>query len=533
MKKNRSIIWFISVIVAAGLYLWVYTTVSAEPASAPDARRIAWETAVQITDVATEAESPTISAAPDGSAVTVAYNQKKTNTAFDIYYAQSTDQGDNLITGSIHHEAGAVNSSEVDITHDQNNIAHAIWVMGENDDIVYADESMWATNGAKILYTGDTVLTPDIVATGANTLDAIWADVSSIGVSTIYHMRSTDGGQTWPSSPRVVNDNSIYALTPSPALAVVSGTVYAIWEEYLDFPNETGTVFFAEWSGTGEWGVPIPISNLDHNAHEASILVAGNKILVAYTHRASKENQWLYLSSCLLADNCAQTVNWTVETEPISGGPVGVNAESPWNVFSDLIEYDGCSYAHFHGKSSVYLQENELIWGASSCNEWTVNDERQPLTVPDVQSLFSSLATDDTYLYIIYQQNAIDAGGNPEAHQIFFQRGVEGPPVPRNWLAITYEGGGEGIIDLQPHNTPAGNICTGSCVRAFDVESSDPFDDVLKTTVVFMYPEAAKGSVFEGFTGDDGCAEWAVSMGTDMACTAHFSIAVYLPVIMK
>lgn len=530
MKKMKSVIWFVPVIVAAGLYLWIYTTVSAETLSPTDATRISWEDAVPITAVSTEAEFPEIAVAPDGPTITVAYNRDKESIslAFDVYYVQSTDHGDNwLITGTIHHDP-TINSSQIDIDYDANNIAHAVWLFG-SDTIVYANETMWATNVSTTLSSGNTQLTPAIVASGAYTLDVVWSGFNGSGFS-IYHMRSTNGGVTWPVTPTIINTSSTIPLLSTPALAVHNGKVYVVWEDTPDpdLISDQGVIYYTESSDGITWDTPIPISAPDHDAHEASILVDDLSISIVYTHREDRVNQWLYRTTCDLTNDCTQPANWTPHIQ-ISGAAVGVNAESPWNVFSNLIEYDGCAYAHFHGTSSIYAEENEVIWSTNGCNGWTVSDDVQALTVPQVQTVFPSLAKDDSYLYLVYQQNTVD----DEQHQIVFQRGVTGDAISRNDLTINFEGGGEGRIDLRPQNVPANNICTESCTRGFDIMTVDPVDDLLKTTVVFMYATGTNGSTFDGFTGDDGCAEWAVSMDTDMECTAHFFRAVYLPVIFK
>jgi len=531
MKKFKSFIWFIPVIVAAGLYLWIYTAVSAGSLSAPDAERINWEDPTPITAVSTEAEVPEIAVAPNGPTITVAYNREKdlNPLAFDVYYAQSTDQGVSWpFTGTIHVQENR-NSSQIDIDYDTNNIVHAVWLMG-TDTIVYADETMWVNNMTTTLGMGDDSLTPAIVASGSITLDVVWSGFNGKGYS-IYHMRSTSGGATWPAEPTPISTRTTIPVLSTPALAVHGSKVYAAWEDNPNFPDDQGIIYYTESSNDMSWDTPIPVSNPDHNAHEASIIIDDTRVTVVYTHRADRVSQWLYRTTCLLNDDCTQTTNWTPhsEIEQISGAAVGVNAESPWNVFSDLIEYDGCTYAHFHGTSPIFAQENEVIWSTSSCNEWTVNDDTQALTAPQVQTVFPSLAKDDAYLYLVYQQNKV----GDENHQIVFQRGVTGDSIPRNNLTITFEGSGEGSIDLRPHNTPANNICTGSsgsCTRAFDIESVDPSDDVLKITVVHMYPTAASGSRFDSLTG---CGQGVVSMETDIECTVRFSRLVYLPIIVK
>ncbi len=543
MKENKTIIWIIPIIVAASLYLWIYKAVSAEPMVAPDAIRIDWEEAVQITDVSTKAEFPVMSIAPDNS-IMVAYHKKRAEDsvdpfAFDIYYAESTNQGDDWVTGTIHTEA-ITNSSQVAITYDASNTAHAVWMMGNAESIVYADETMWGANATTVFYTGDSASTPEIIASGANTLDVVWSGLDETLTNKVYHTRSTDGGGTW-STPVKISGNSTI-LSPTPALAMGDdGTLYVVWEVNLDFPGDYGTIFYAEWGGVGAWSTPKPISNAEHDAHEASILITNSasitnsEITVIYTQRESKENQWLYLTTCPLSDDCTESGNWTVGESAISGSAIGVNAESPWNVFSNLIEYDGCMYAHFHGTHPVYDQENELIWGANSCNGWTVDDEKVPLTMPEVQAVFPSLVKDDTYLYLAYQQNALDDGGEPQAHQIFFQRG-QTISVTRNFLDITFVGG-NGSIELTADHNPFAKVCTKNCQEAFDAETLA--EGALETTIVRMVPTAANGYTVVNITntvgsGTTDCGTWAVDMSTDRACTVNLMPApIYLPIILK
>ncbi len=532
MKKNRANIWVIPVVIVVGVYLWIYGNVAAEPIAAPTVTRIQWDTAKKITAVSTSAEAPVVAVAPNGN-LTVLYQQKRTGTVFDydVHYKQSSDKGVSWSDASMYSDTPAWSSSQSDVDYDADNKAHAVWVMTDSDGngrIIYADKTKWGSGPLTTLHTGGNAFSPKIVASGANTLDVVWSiNDSHDNTHKVYHARSTDSGGSW-SPPKIISSNSNIHIAPSPVLAVGNDgtTVYAAWEVITNILTDYGTIYYAERnSGTGNWSTPVPISNAAHDAHEASILLMGGNVQVAYTYRGGKSDQWVYLATCSASADCTNAASWSVGSDPISGVKVGVNSDAPWNVFSDLIEYKGDAYVHFHGTSPLLSQVNEVIWSTNSHNNWAGDDDPQALTTADRQSVFPDLATVGDDIYMVYESGT--ASGN---HQIYFQHAGQVHTMQRYNLNISFEG--HGTVDLKQDSSYVHKVCTSNCQEAFD--ATIPNGGGGGITVVRLSATAASGYTFGGFTGEgDACAQLYATMNQDRSCTVHFVPNVYLPIVVR
>jgi len=432
MKKIKLTYWPIPFILIAIIGLWRYGIVGAtqtQRLNTPTAVNveIEWEGApVQVTTDSTEKEGPIMRVSPDGESLLIAYNIIRAGTVdkFDTYYAKSIDQGASWITSTIHVEAGGsgVSSSQIDLEYDAGDTAHAVWVFGNS--IVHSTESEWASNSPTTLYNpGTPVFFPNIATSDSETLDVIW---SAAFASEIQHVRSTDGGDSWGLTDTV---SGISSFKSSPDITEYNGNLHVVWED-VNSSLITGTIKYSQADPTVSpivWSPPIEISSNTltdtHDAHEASITVNDNVLQVSYTHRISKTSQWIYISTCDLALDCTQLANWEINLSPISGAVLGVNAEAPWNMFSDLISYNGCTYAHFHGTTADYAEDNELIWSVNSCNNWT---PRRELTNPQVQALFPSATVRGQRVYMAYGQNPTLSD---PVHQIFFTRSTATGPT--------------------------------------------------------------------------------------------------------
>lgn len=438
MNKLKLMFWSVPILLITIIGLWHDGTVgAAQSGHSPTAvsAQIEWETNTQVTFDPIEKEGPVMRVSPDGETLLIAYNviRDEQEDKFDVLYAESTDQGASWITATIHAETGITGtiSSQVDLEYDASGTAHAVWVYGSA--LAYGKDSDWGAVGAPYtLYSPappGRVFSPSLVTSGGETVDVVFWNEASLGVSSIKHVRSDDGGDSWGLAADI---SPLFAFKTSIDIAAQSDTLHVVWEEVNETNLVSGTIKYAQGDATTSpvtWSTPIVVSSIlsptIHDAHEAAITINDNELQVAYTHRESKDMQWVYVTTCRLSLDCTQLANWVFESTAISGDVLGVNAEAPWNVFSDLISYNGCVYAHFHGTTDVFTEDNELIWSTNSCNNWAANG-RLRLTEPQVQALFPSATVSGQRVYLAYGQNPTN--GDPY-HQIFFRRSA---PSGRN-----------------------------------------------------------------------------------------------------
>ena len=81
---------------------------------------------------------------------------------------------------------------------------------------------------------------------------------------------------------------------------------------------------------------------------------------------------------------------------------------------------------------------------------------------------------------------------------------------PRGILAVTKAGNGTGTVT----STPTGINCGNDCFHAYELNA-----------VVTLKAIKGSGSLFEGWSGDDDCADGQVTMDTNVKCTATFNAA--------
>jgi hypothetical protein len=162
-----------------------------------------------------------------------------------------------------------------------------------------------------------------------------------------------------------------------------------------------------------DWSTPVIISTVA-DAREPEIALANDTLQVVYTDYRSNDNQYIRHTQC--AANCININNWQDTTNAISGQISGANGDDPLNLVADVIQWRSCTVSYFHGTSTDFLADNEIIWGVDSCAKWS-ESPRDKITSETIRSLNPSLSTQDNWwLYLVYEQ------GNTDARQIYFQR---------------------------------------------------------------------------------------------------------------
>jgi hypothetical protein len=82
-------------------------------------------------------------------------------------------------------------------------------------------------------------------------------------------------------------------------------------------------------------------------------------------------------------------------------------------------------------------------------------------------------------------------------------------PQPQCTLTVATSGNGSGTVT----SVPGGIDCGADCVEDYD-----------DGTYVMLTPSPATGSSFTGWSGDPDCLDRAVTMITNLSCTAEFTL---------
>ena len=248
-----------------------------------------WGTNVKVNNDSTAfpQEDPSLAVSPSGI-LHVAWEDRRSGTNYDIYYANSTNGGANW-TGNVKiNDDFALNSQrDPSLAVDASTGTYVIWQDDRNvvTDI-YAVNSTdggltWGTN---VRVTADfpnsPQQAPSLAADAAGTLFAAWQDQRIPLEYEIYFAKSTDGGATW-SFPNIrVNDDSpgYNQFLPSVA-ADALGSVSVAWEDYRNTP--TGDIYMANLGPPAPyeinafleagfanvnitWTLPVPETEVDH-----------------------------------------------------------------------------------------------------------------------------------------------------------------------------------------------------------------------------------------------------------------------------
>ncbi|RMG95497.1 MAG: hypothetical protein D6706_11920 [Chloroflexi bacterium] len=406
-----------------------------------------WSTPVQLSTGATNgARIPSIATMPDGSRTIVAFNRRMDGTSsnHDPYFVVSTNvtvQESASPTWSAPapiYTSNGVDSVQVDVALDAGAKAHAVWV--EGTALRYADETQWPTGGTTIsapsLPPG--AVAPKILASGANTLDVVWAEPTSVSspLPNIYHARSVDNGASWPSKNLLLNSAP---TSDAPDIAIdSSGKLHVVWQEN-EVPDSV-IKYVQGTPGAGNavtWGTPVTISDVSNprDAIEPHILIVGDTIHVIYgdidssAPNPSTSDQYIHHIQC--SSNCTNVNNWVSTNNPVSGVAVRANNNTPFDTSASMVKYGRCVSVYFHGTDiSLNNNFNEILWGIDSCG-WSVGAPREQATSEQNRSLYPALAVaNNWWLLMAYEQY-----DNANLPQIFFMRAaldVFLPTITRN-----------------------------------------------------------------------------------------------------
>ena len=214
MKQNLR--QFLPLLLLLGLSLYLSGQVSAEIAARDIPNAPDWddEAPKLISDTGGPniADRPYIAAAPNGNKLIIVYNRRMSaGNDKDPYFSRSTNGGQNWTSPApIYTSLGtAFNSLEVNLEIDANGTGHAVWVEADTQ-IRYSREQNWGSSSIPIDDVFVQASSPQIVASGSNTLDIIWT-AANLGLTQVFHKRSTNGGNSW-SAENSVSPSNVEAL---------------------------------------------------------------------------------------------------------------------------------------------------------------------------------------------------------------------------------------------------------------------------------------------------------------------------------
>ena len=436
MKQNLR--QFLPLLLLLGLSLYLSGQVSAEIAARDIPNAPDWddEAPKLISDTGGPniADRPYIAAAPNGNKLIIVYNRRMSaGNDKDPYFSRSTNGGQNWTSPApIYTSLGtAFNSLEVNLEIDANGTGHAVWVEADTQ-IRYSREQNWGSSSIPIDDVFVQASSPQIVASGNNTLDIIWT-AANLGLTQVFHKRSTNGGNSW-SAENSVSPSNVEALFTDFAIDN-NGILHVIWEQtYIAGAQQGSYIYYTRGTPSGpsiNWSTPArigdvsgdpdgggPIEQHARSARRPVILAANGRLHVAFTTHWQDASQWVYYVTCSAA--CQNGQNWSIESS-ISGAVVGVNANSPKYIVSDIFTVKGCIYTYFHGIDDT-LENNELILGVNSCDGWS-SIGRDVVTQPQTQSLHTSSVLTDDFVHMVYEQT----GNQGTTRQIYYRRGLPPP----------------------------------------------------------------------------------------------------------
>ena len=430
---------FLPLLILIGLTLYVSGRAGAEIAARDIPHAPDWDgtAPMLISDTGgpNVADRPYIDAAPNGNKLIIVYNRKMSvGNDKDPYFRRSTNGGQSWTSPApIHTSLGeAFNSLQINLEIDASGTGHAVWAEADKT-IMYSREPNWGNNSPTVIYTADVEASnPQIVAIGTSTLHLVWAATDfNLGLPQIWYKRSTNGGTSWSTNTQI-SPNAPEATRPHMTIDD-QGNLHVVWEQTDPQDPLITYIYYTKGTVSGSsvnWSNAVPIGDVSEDpdgsgpipagrsARRPVILVADGRLHVGFTTFWQDASQWVYYVTC--SSSCQNGQNWSDNT-PVSGAVVGVNANSPKYIVSDIFSLSGCIQIYFHGIDDT-LQSNELILGVNSCDGW-FSVGRDVVTQPQVQSLHTSAVPTDDFIHMVYEQT----GNQGTTRQIYYRRGLPPP----------------------------------------------------------------------------------------------------------
>lgn len=198
---------------------------------------------------------------------------------FEIYFKRSTDSGITWSAdGRLTNDAAV---SEFPAIEASSGIIHVFWrdLRDGNGEIYYKR----STNGG-LNWSADTRLTNNTsnseypsASSDGNTVLVTWTD-NRDGNKEIYIKRSTDGGISWGSDVRLINNS---AISDFPSVSFAGNIGHLVWREFRDGPPQI--YYKRSTDGGNTWGTDTRIVNTSGNAEYASVSASGANVNITWS----------------------------------------------------------------------------------------------------------------------------------------------------------------------------------------------------------------------------------------------------------
>lgn len=419
--------------------VWPQLLAARQTAAKPDTPTIInsapnWGTFEDLSeDASADSTRPTIQAAPNGNDITVVFTSQTTgDITRNPYFNTSSDGGDNW-DGMLPIQTTGNASSNVSFAYDATGKRHAVWVETTDPgaELIYKrDDSTWGVSNSGAITLTETIIfpglfSPQIIASGSSFLDIVWAQGDPAPVN-IFHARSKDNGNNWIT--KSITQTSPISGNPSIA-ADQSGNLHAVWEEAIG--GGISVIYYAMGTPNGSnnitWSDIVIISDQAvptiTNAKQPDITTDGTTVYVSFANRVAEADQQVYQLTC--NSNCTSAGNWVSVNNPITTQSLGVKATDPFDVSSSIIHINNCTYAYYHGSIAGLGDDNEMILGTNSCDNWASSPMDQ-VTSTIVRSIFPVITNNDNgNLLLVFEQ--VD---NEGLHTITFTKSGQSVYLP-------------------------------------------------------------------------------------------------------
>lgn len=372
-----------------------------------------------------QGDSPVLARASNGEMMIV-YNQwvgdspNQTNG----YYSISNNNGQSWSTPAVISATAGVRQF-VQVTYDRQNKAHAVWVQTPSSSsyrVMYANKPSgggWTT--PVVLSTITNLPVPirqaKIIESQPNVIDIIWDEPVALDApdTSLWHIRSTNGGTSWGSKTRVIASS----VEPEKTAAIEVdrfGNLHVAWEQ-----QTIGGGFDVYYSrlpaGSSTWNARVNLTGgtlVAEKGFQPDLEVSDNYINIAILYRNTPQQQLVYLRRCKLTSSCSSSDSWSSLRE--IGQFVAVSASDPFNIIPKLVYSDKVLLNYYHGITNG-TNNNELLWESSDCADWGSNF-LTPITARAINP--SVVANNSFTIYLAYERIENDI------HQIYFMSGPVG-----------------------------------------------------------------------------------------------------------
>lgn len=452
---------------------------------------ISFGTDVQVNDDVASAKFPNIAA--DSGGIYVVWEDYREGN-WDIYFSNSTTGAGGTWSSNVNVDGNGITTANQELTSlvlDKSGKLHVVWADDRNgyDDIYYANSTDGGDTWSSSVCVDDAssvhARAPSIAVDDEGNVYVVWYDDRS-GNYDVYFAKSTDGGITWTKPNTRVNDVTTYQQQV-PSIAVfgngATANVYVAWtDNRFAATNDMDVYLSNSTDGGNTFNTSICVNDDFTNEYQLSPSVAvdnNGNLYVAWYDRRNLINYDIYFRRSndggnswtanskrvnddttndqmwpsIAVSNDIVYVAWDDDRDGIFTGDVyfanstdggsnfGVNKKindvttSGYYSYPKIAANGMNAYAvwqdHRDGNNNIYFSKS--IDGG---NTWGSPNDRVDDSPPVWHQEYPSVAIDNTYVYVVWQDERRDPRGD-----IYFSKAVitQAPLQPTELTATIWE----------------------------------------------------------------------------------------------